>query len=376
MNLAPSLPSHDTARYLDVPFLDLRVEDGSRGQYLTAFENVLRHGRLINGPEVRKFEEAFAARCNRTYGIGVGSGMDALVLALRALHIGKGDEVIVPALSFVATANAVRMVGAEPIFCDIADDLNIDVNQIEDHITPRTKVIMPVHWAGRVCDMSTIINIADRRGQYVVADASQSFGALVSGYPQGAWGDMACFSMNPMKTLAALGEAGMIVTNDKEIYERLDPLRYQGVWNKEFCHELSGNHRLDTIHAAMLLVRLDRVDDVLRKRREIAAFYDKHLAGIVEVPPQAPYEKLAYYTYTIQCDRRAELKAHLQACGIETKIQHPVLMPNQPLYKSTAKGCWINAERLMKRVLCIPCHEKMTDAQVWHVVNSIKDFYK
>jgi dTDP-4-amino-4,6-dideoxygalactose transaminase len=360
-----------------VPFLDLRVTDAEEYRALLGrFMRVLDHGRLVNGPEVRVFEQAFAARCKRSYGIGVGSGMDALVLALRALHIGKGDEVIVPALSFIATANAVRMVGAEPIFCDIADDLNIDVNQIEDHISPRTKVIMPVHWAGRICDMSAIINIADRRGQYVVADASQSFGALVNGYPQGAWGDMACFSMNPMKTLAALGEAGMIVTNDKEIYERLDPLRYQGVWNKEYCHELSGNHRLDTIQAAMLLVRLDRVDDVLRKRREIAAFYDTHLAGVVEVPPQAPYEKLAYYTYTIQCGHRSKLKAYLQACGVETKIQHPVLMPNQPLYKSTAKGCWINAEKLMKRVLCIPCHEKMTDAQVWHVVNSIKDFYK
>jgi dTDP-4-amino-4,6-dideoxygalactose transaminase len=374
MNLAPSLPSHDTARYLDVPFLDLRVTDAEEYRALLGrFMRVLDHGRLVNGPEVREFEQAFAARCNRTYGIGVGSGMDALVLALRALHIGKGDEVIVPALSFIATANAVRMVGAEPIFCDIADDLNIDVNQIEDHITPRTKVIMPVHWAGRVCDIERIREIADRRGPYLVDDASQACGALRVG---AAAADVTCFSMNPMKTLAALGEAGMILTNDKEIYERLDPLRYQGVWSKEFCHELSGNHRLDTIQAAMLLVRLNRVEDVLQKRRGIAEIYDQAFESLVDIPRQQPYEKLAYYTYTIQTDRRAELKAYLQACGVETKIQHPVLMPNQPLYKSTARGCWTNAERLMKGVLCLPCHEKMSSTQVFHVVDSMLRFFK
>ena len=389
MSLTAPLPSHDPtwpsatqdavqtpSIILDVPFLDLRVGDAERCELLAATERVLRHGRLVNGPEVHAFEMAIAARCNRKYAVGVSSGTDALVLALRALNIGSGDEVIVPALSFVATANAVSLVGATPVFCDIGDDLNINPTEIQHVITPRTKAIMPVHWAGRICAIDHIGMIASTFHLKVIEDASQSFGATFNGLPAGARGDVACFSMNPMKGLAALGEAGMIVTDDKDIYERLDSLRYQGVKNKEVCHSLSGNHRLDTIQAAMLLVRLARFNQLLDTRRKIALFYDERLKGIVDTPKQWGHEKLAYYTYTIQCDQRDKLKDFLSQKGIETKIQHPILMPEQPLYKNKARGTWTNAAALMKRVLCIPCHEKMSDGQCWHVVNSIADFYR
>lgn len=376
MTLATTLPSHDTTSDLDVPFLDLRVPYIERAEFLAAVEEVLKHGRLVNGPEVHQLEMAIAARCNRKYAVGVGSGTDALVLALRALHIGKRDEIIVPALSFVATANAVSLVGATPIFCDIGDDLNIDAAKIEPLITECTKAIMPVHWAGRICDLNLILAVSVKYNLDIIEDASQAFGATCRDQPAGFLGDIACFSMNPMKTLAALGEAGMIVTDDIDIYQRLDSLRYQGVRNKEVCHTLSGNHRLDTIQAAMLLVRLDCFDKLLKKRREIAGFYDYHLPHYVQIPWCPPTEKFAYYTYTIQCDRRDRLKDFLAQRGIETKIQHPILMPEQPLYKTSARGTWSHAKYLMTRVLCIPCHEKMTDAQVWHVVNSIKEFYR
>ena len=378
MTLTDTLPSHDTnpSLILDVPFLDLRVGDEERAELLRATENVLRHGRLVNGPEVHAVELAFAARCNRKYAVGVGSGTDALVLALRALNIGKGDEVIVPALSFVATANAVSLVGATPIFCDILDDLNIDPTEIKDLITGHTEAIMPVHWAGRICAIDHVATIAKTYGLKVIEDASQAFGASFNDNPAGSRGDVACFSMNPMKTLAALGEAGMIVTDDKDVFERLDPLRYQGVRNKEVCHNLSGNHRLDTIQAAMLLVRLARFNELLEKRRKVALFYDMKLKGIVDTPKQWGHEKLAYYTYTIQCDQRDKLKDFLAQRGIETKIQHPFLMPQQPFYKHNARGTWSHAAYLMSRVLCIPVHEKLADGQMWHVVNSIADFYK
>jgi dTDP-4-amino-4,6-dideoxygalactose transaminase len=378
MTLTDTLPSHDTnpSLVLDVPFLDLRVPEAERAELLRATETVLKHGRLVNGPEVHALELAFAARCNRKYAVGVGSGTDALVLALRALNIGKGDEVIVPALSFVATANAVSLVGATPVFCDICDDLNIDPTEIKALITPRTKAIMPVHWAGRICAIDHVCMIAKTYNLKVVEDASQAFGATFNDSPAGFRGDVVCFSMNPMKTLAALGEAGMIVTDDRDIYERLDPLRYQGVRNKEVCHNLSGNHRLDTIQAAMLLVRLSRFNELLEKRRKIAAFYDSKLKGLVDTPKQWGHEKLAYYTYTIQCDQRDKLKDFLAQKGIETKIQHPFLMPQQPFYKHNARGTWSHAAYLMSRVLCIPVHEKLTNGQIWHVVNSIADFYR
>ena len=343
---------------------------------LKAAENVLKHGRLVNGPEVHAFEMAFAARVGRRYAIGVSSGTDALVLALRAMNIGKGDDVIVPALSFVATANAIKIVGAEPVFCDIGDDLNIDPAEIEHLILPRTKAIMPVHWAGRICAVERIGTIAKTYHLKVIEDASQAFGAAFEHTTLGIRPDAICYSMNPMKTLGALGEAGIIVTDDKDIYERLDPLRYQGVKNKEVCHNLSGNHRLDTIQAAMLLVRLARFDKLLDTRRKIAKFYDLRLRGLVDTPKEWVHEKLAYYTYTIQCDRRDRLKDFLAQRGIETKIQHPFLMPEQPLYKQHARGTWSHAKYLMNRVLCIPIHEKLTDGQMWHVVNSIADFYR
>jgi dTDP-4-amino-4,6-dideoxygalactose transaminase len=378
MTLTAALPSHDTkpSLALDVPFLDLRVAETERAELLRATENVLKHGRLVNGPEVHAFEMACAARLGRKYAIGVSSGTDALVLALRALHIGKGDEVIVPALSFVATANAIRMAGAEPVFCDIGDDLNIDPAEIKHLITPKTKAIMPVHWAGRICAVDHIAMIAKTYNLKVIEDASQAFGATFNGTTPGFRADVACFSMNPMKTLAGCGEAGIIATDNKEIYERLDPLRYQGVWSKEVCHELSGNHRLDTIQAAMLLVRLANFNKLLESRRNIANFYHMRLRGIVDTPKEWAHEKLAYYTYTIQTDQRDKLKDYLAIKGIETKIQHPILMPQQPLYKDKARGTWANADALMKRVLCIPCHEKLSDGQIWHVVNSIAEFYR
>ena len=378
MTLTATLPSHDTkpSLALDVPFLDLRVPEAERAELLRAAENVLKHGRLVNGPEVHAFEMAMAARLNVKYAVGGRSGTDALVLALRALNIGKGDEVIVPALSFVATANAVKLVGAEPIFCDICDDLNTDPTEIKHLITPNTKAIMPVHWAGRMCAIDHIAMIAKTHKLKVIEDASQAFGASFNDMQPGARADVACFSMNPMKTLAALGEAGMIVTDDKDVYERLDSLRYQGVKNKEVCHNISGNHRLDTVQAAMLLVRLARFNQLLEKRRKIAKFYDENLQGLITVPKEWGHENLAYYTYTIQCEQRDKLKDFLAQRGIETKIQHPFLMPEQPLYKQNARGTWSHAKYLMSRVLCIPCHEKLTDGQMWRIVNSVADFYR
>lgn len=378
MTLTATLPSHDTkpSLVMDVPFLDLRVPAEERSELLRAAENVLKHGRLVNGPEVHAFEMAVAARLGRKYAIGVSSGTDALVLGLRACGIGKGDEVIIPALSFVATANAVKMVGAEPVFCDIGDDLNIDPIEIKYLITPKTKAIMPVHWAGRMCAIDHIAMIAKTHNLKVIEDASQAFGATFNDMTPGTRADVACFSMNPMKGLAALGEAGMVVTDDRDVYERLDYLRYQGVRNKEICVELSGNHRLDTIQAAMLLVRLANFNKLLEARRKIAKFYDTRLKGIVATPKEWAHERISYYTYAIQADQRDKLKDFLAIKGIETKIQHPILMPQQPLYKDAARGTWTNAAALMTRVLCIPIHEKLTDGQMWHVVNSIADFYR
>lgn len=359
----------------NVPFLDLRVtDDAERAALLEAIDRVLRHGRIILGPEVAELERRVAAYVGRAHTAGVNSGTDALILTFRALGIGPGDEVITTPLSFIATANAIRLNGATPVFADIDDDLNLDPASIEPLITPRTRAIVPVHWAGKVCRMEEIMPIAERHGLMVVEDASQAFGAERHHRKSGTWGTAACFSMNSMKPFASLGEAGMVATDDPALRERLEALRYNGLVNREFCHYVSHNGRLDTVQAAALLVRLDRYEDVLARRQETAAFYDAALADVVTVPRREAGCRDVHYTYQIQCDRRDELMAHLTAAGIETKVQHAPLMPRQPAYEASIARC-PNADRLIRRTLCLPVSEKVTAPQRETVAAAVRAFY-
>lgn len=359
----------------NVPFLDLRVtDDEERLELLDAIDKVLRHGRIVLGPEVEELERQVAERVGRRFAVGVNSGSEALIVALRALGISAGDEVIMPALSFVASANAVSMVGGQPVFADLAPDLNVDTSTIELLISSSTKALMPVHWTGRVCDMDRIMGIAGRYGLAVVEDASQAFDATWCGKKAGSFGTLGCFSMNSMKVFASIGEAGMIVMDDPALYERCLALRYHGVVNKEYAVSLSQNARLHTVQAAALLVRLKRIDALIRRRREHADYYNRRLGNAVTVPTEAQHEHHVYYTYTIQSDRRDALKAHLEANGIEVKIQHPLLMPQHPLHAGNPKGTWANADRLIKGVLCLPANEKLTEAQRTRVADAVLAF--
>lgn len=360
-----------------VPFLDLRiVDDASREDLLAAVDAVFRHGRIILGPEVEKLEKQVAASCGRKYAVGVNSGTDALFLGLKSLSIGPGDEVITTSLSWIATANAIALTGAIPVFADIRDDLNIDPASVQKLITPRTRAIVPVHYTGKICQMSALMQIAEKHGLIIIEDAAQAFGARYHRRKAGSFGIIACFSMNPMKVFAACGEAGMVVTDQEDLYHRLVSLRYNGTVNREMCVEVSLNGRLDTLQAAILLKRLPHVERIIQKRREIASWYNKQLAEFVEIPKEAEGEWDVYYTYTIQADHRDELKAFLEAKGIETKIQHPYLMPEQPAYPGTTREQFQNAQRLVKRVLCIPTHEKLTRTDVDYVSASIREFYR
>jgi dTDP-4-amino-4,6-dideoxygalactose transaminase len=360
-----------------VPFLDLRVSDeNERRELLTAVDKVFVHGRMVLGPEVQELERQIAARCGRRYAVGVNSGTDALYLGLKSLGIGPGDEVITTVLSWIATANAIALTGATPVFADINDDLNIDPERARASITSRTKAIMPVHYTGKVCQMCALMRMAEERGLLVIEDASQAFDARSQGRRAGSFGVIGCFSMNPMKVLAACGEAGMLVTDREDLYERLVALRYNGTVNREECIEFSLNGRLDTLQAAILLRRLARVEQIIQKRRQIAAWYDAQLAGVVGISVEAEGEEDVYYTYQIRATRRDELKAFLETRGIETKIQHPILMADQPAYQGLARGEFPNARRLVKEILCIPTHEKLTRADVNWTATSIQEFYK
>lgn len=358
-----------------VPFLDLRVLDSEeRQEILDAVDGVLQHGHIILGPEVQDLETRVSSYIGRKHALGVNSGTDALVLSIRALGLGPGDEVITTPLSFIATANAISLSGATPVFADIDETLCLDPDSIEALITAKTKAILPVHWAGKICRMDEITAIADKHGLMVVEDCSQAFGATYKGRKSGSFGTVACYSMNSMKAFASIGEAGMIATDDDGLAERIDALRYNGLINREQCAYVSHNGRLDTIQAAVLLKRFEHYEALLARRKTIAQHYDRELAEFVNIPKAAPDCVDIYYTYTIQTDRRDELQVFLSENDIETKVQHIPMMPDQPIYKNHKRNC-PNAERLIQTVLCLPVSEKVTDEQMEFVTAKIREFF-
>ena len=361
---------------MQVRYLDLSVKDPAlKGELLAAVERVLDHGQIILGPEVEEFERRVAGGCGRNYAVGVDSGTGALYMALRALDVGLGDEVITTPMSWIATLNAIVLTGAEPVFVDVGPDQNINAELIPEAITPRTKAILPVHYTGKMCQMDLISRIAEENGLTVVEDAAQSYGASINGRKAGSFGRVSCFSMNSMKVLHSYGEAGAVVTDDQALWEKLVSLRYNGTVNREDCHYPSLNFRLQALQAAMTLVSLDHFDQVISRRREIAARYTSQLKGVVGCPePEDGYGHV-YYTYVIVAERRDELRAFLESKGIETKIHHPILMPYHTAYRDRFQTQIPVAERLVARILSLPNHEKMTDQEVEYVAGRVREFY-
>jgi dTDP-4-amino-4,6-dideoxygalactose transaminase len=357
-----------------VRFMDLSVDAAMRKQYLNAIDGVLATGLILNSPELDIFEKQVVAYCGTSYAIGVGSGTAALYLALKALRIGPGDEVILPALSFVGTANAVAAVGARPVFVDIRDDLLIDPAAIEAAVTPRTKAIMPVHFTGNVCDMDALAAISERRSIAVVEDAAPAFGATYRDQKAGTFGLLGCFSMNPMKVLGAVGEAGIVLTASEALCSRLRDLRYHGMRDKDVCLDVSLNARLDTIQAAILSIRLQMLENNLKRRQAIAQRYAAHLSNVVEIPRIAPHVRHVWYHYTILCDRRNELAIVLQKQGIESRIYHSRLMPGHPAHASNLEAYPIG-RAVVDKILCLPMHEKLSDDEVDRVSDAIVVFY-
>ncbi|HEX4411539.1 MAG TPA: DegT/DnrJ/EryC1/StrS family aminotransferase [Xanthobacteraceae bacterium] len=359
-----------------VRFLDLSVKDeAERAELIGAMTAVLDHGRIVLGPEVAELERRVAKFCGRRHAVGVNTGTDALILGLKVLNIGSGDEVITTPLSWLATGSAVLLNGATPVFADIDETLNLDPAAIEPLITAKTKAILVVHFTGHLAPMAAIKAIAQRHGLLLIEDGAQAFGATLDGVPCGGFGDLACLSFNAMKILGALGDAGMVLTDDPDVAKRLDMLRHSGVVDREYCRELSHNCRLDTLQAAFLLKRLDRHPTVVERRRQLAARYARELAGIVDLPPSKPGYLDAVYTYPIRTSHRDALRDYLEGLGIETRIQHPLIMADQPAFQGKFRGASPRAARLVQEILCIPAHEKLSDAEQDFVIEAIKQFF-
>lgn len=348
-------------------------------ELLTAIERVMEHGQFVLGPEVEAFEKQLATLCGVQYAVTVNSGTDALILSLRALGIGAGDEVITVPNSFVATSSAIVLVGAKPVFVDVDDSYTIDTRQIEAAITARTKAILPVHLTGRPADMKPILSIAQKHGLAVIEDAAQAIFAEYFNRPIGSWGSVGCFSFHPLKTLNACGDGGAVTTNDRSLYEKLLLLRNLGLRTRENCLEWSGNSRLDSIQAAMLMVKLRYVQQWTEARRDHAKFYQEALGRIsqVRVPVDKPYEKAAYHTFVIQAGRRDELRQYLLQQGIETAIHYPIPIHLQEAARSLGyeRGSFPITERQADTILSLPIYPELTPASRQRIVEAIRMFY-
>ena len=342
-----------------------------------AIKNVLEQGNFILGKEIKEFEDRFAKYCGCKYALGVANGTDALILTMKALGIGKGDEVIPVPNSFISTTASIVHVGAKPVFVDVRDDYNMNPGLIEDAITSHTKVILPVHLTGRPAEMNPILEIAQEHDLYVIEDAAQAVGAKYYEKRVGSFGTAGCFSLHPLKNLNAYGDGGMITINDRELYDKLAKLRNHGLRTRDECELWGYNSRLDTIQAAIVNVKLAHLDEWTKRIREIASFYQKHLSGLVKVPVDKPYEEAVYHTFIIQCDKRDELQKYLLERGIETKIHYPIPIHLQDSAKGFGykRGEFHVAETQAKRILSLPIYPELTNEQMEMVTNEIRRFY-
>ena len=360
-----------------VAFRDLRVTDVSlRNSLLESFEEVLANGPLLMGPRVEHFERRLAAYCDCSNAIGVASGTCALYLGLRALGIGAGDEVVTTPMSWVATLNAILMTGAKPVFVDVGNDQNIDPALVEPAITQYTRAIVTVHFTGRLCDMTSLSQLAKKHNLFVIEDAAQAFGAKNKDYKAGSAGDVAAFSLNPMKVFPGYGEAGALVTNDEEVAKRIRALRYLGTERKEVCKEVSLNHKMDELQAALLLHGFERIDALVDARIDMARRYSVNLSDVVGVPaaPEEGDRSSNFFDYVIFSDRRDELRSFLHNYGVETKVKHPVLLCDHPVYRCEPRPVIPVADRLVNQMISLPLHEKMKTSDLDYVCQVISEF--
>lgn len=364
---------------MEIPFVSFRpMERELNTDLRDAFDRVFTRSWYIEGVEGKAFEKAFADYCGMKYCVGVGNGLDALMLALKALDIGEGDEVIVPSNTYIATALAVTYVGAKPVFVEPKiETFNIDPELIEIAVTDKTKVIMPVHLYGQACEMDLIMAIAKKYDLKVIEDCAQAHGATYKGQKIGTFGDAAGFSFYPGKNLGALGDAGALITNDREIADKVRALGNYGS-DYKYHHIYKGNNsRLDELQAAFLSAKLPHLERVTEERRRIA---NRYLAEIkkekVFLPTVPDYAVPVWHIFGIRCQERDRLEKWLNDNGIGTNKHYPIPMHLQACYKDLGFGTgdYPIAEEISKTELSIPMYYGMTDEEVEYVIRIINEF--
>lgn len=364
---------------MKIPFVTfIPMERELNDDIRAAFDRVFARSWYIEGVEDDSFEKAFAEYCGTMYCIGVGNGLDALMLSLKALDIGEGDEVIVPSNTYIATALAVTYVGATPVFVEPnIKTFNINPALIEDAITSKTKAVIPVHLYGQACDMDPIMEVAEKYGLKIVEDCAQAHGATYKGRKVGTFGDAAGFSFYPGKNLGAFGDAGAVITNDKELADKIRALGNYGS-DYKYHHIYKGNNsRLDELQAAFLAAKLPHLERMNEERRRIAQIYTEGIKNPKVITPYLhPGCVPAWHVYGIRCNDRDALEKHLNGKGIGTNKHYPTPMHLQECYKDLhiPLGALPIAEEISATELSIPMYYGMTDEEIQYVIDAINEF--
>lgn len=366
---------------MKVPFIDLKARfTEEKEELMIAVEKTLSNGSLVMTKELEEFEQDVQNYTKAKYCIGLNSGTDALMMALWAGGVQKDDEVIQPCISFVATAGATVHIGAKPIFCDVGQDGLIDPDKIEAKITNKTKAIVPVHWAGKMCDMDKILKIAKDNNLKVIEDSAQAMGSYYKGTHGGIIGESGAISCHPLKNLNAVGDGGLLLTNNKEISEKVKLYRNHGLQSRDNVVSFGINSRLDVIHAEILKFRLKKLDNIIERRRINANLYRKLInTDQVFIPEEKTNEGFvdSYVMFIIQANKRDELKNFLDNNGIESLVYYGTPLH---LHKASQKfgykvGDFPVGEDQCKKVLALPHNQNITEEQVDFVSKKINEFY-
>lgn len=349
--------------------------------YLADVRALVLSGDFTLGKAVTKFEQRFAALCQMPYAIGVGSGTDALILSLKILGIGPGDEVITAANTFIATVGAIAMTGAKPVLVDNDSGFTINPELIEAVITPRTKAIVPVHYTGNVANMPAIMEIARKHQLIVVEDACQAISGTFDSKPVGFWGETACFSLHPLKNLNVWGDAGIIVTRSEELYRKLRLFRNHGLSNRDEVEFFGHNSRLDSLQAVVGLRLLEQTQFITSQKIVNAKRLDAGLADLqefIEVPRRPANIGHVYHLYIVRARRRDELRAYLKKNEIDARIHYPIPVHLQKAaaYLGYTKGSFPTAERDSETSITLPAHQHLTDAEIEYMLEKVHAFYR
>jgi dTDP-4-amino-4,6-dideoxygalactose transaminase len=361
-----------------IPYVNLQKQWlEERNDLLPIIDKVFESAQFIGGDQLDRFEKSIAKLCGTKYACGLNSGTDALMLALSLSGIGKGDEVITPPNSFIASTAAIVHIGATPVFVDVLPDQNIDPSKIEAAITEKTKAIMPVHLTGRMCDMDPIINIAMKNNLKVIEDAAQSVGSKYKGRLSGSIGDIGCFSTHPLKNLNACGDGGFLTTDDEVIYNKARSYRNHGMVNRNIVDHFGSVTRMDNLQASILNYRLDKLKAVTKKRRVNAKLYmdNIHNQDIV-ISGEKNSEYNVYHTFVIQSKFRDELKEYLSNNGIDTAIHYPVPIHLQPAAKKLGYkvGDFPVTEKQSKEILTLPVNQYLEKIDLKRIISVINQF--